>query len=149
MCLVARGSMLTRWGWDKMAAIYQTTFSNAFSWMKMYKFRLRFHWSFFFQINNIPAMVQIMAWHWPEDKLLSEPMMVSLLTHICITRPLWVNSLWPNDAIWQHGSMSTLVQVMACCLTAPSRYLNQCWLISKVQWHSSDSNFRRLSTTNH
>ena len=26
---------------------------------------------------------------------------------------------------------------MACCLTAPSHYLNQCWLnISKVWWHS-------------
>ena len=28
-----------------MTAIFQTIFSNAFSWMKMYKFRLRFHWS--------------------------------------------------------------------------------------------------------
>ena len=36
-----------------------------------------------------------------------------------------VNSLWPSDAIWRHGSASTLVQVMACCLTAPSHYLNQ------------------------
>ena len=27
-----------------------------------------------------------MAWRWPGDKPLSEPMMVSLLTHICITR---------------------------------------------------------------
>ena len=30
------------------------------------------------QINNIPALVQIMAWRWPGDKPLSEPMMVSL-----------------------------------------------------------------------
>ena len=46
-----------------------------------------------------------------------------------------VNSLWPSDAIWRQGSRSTLVQVMACCLTAPSRYLNQCWLIiTKVPW---------------
>ena len=34
------------------------------------------------QINNIPALLQIMAWHWPGDKPLSEPIMVSLLTHI-------------------------------------------------------------------
>ena len=27
------------------------------------------------------------------------------------------------------GSGSTLAQVVACCLTAPSHYLNQCWLI--------------------
>ena len=42
-------------------------------------------------INNIPALVQIMAWRHPGDRPLSEPMMVSLLTHICITRPQWVN----------------------------------------------------------
>ena len=44
-------------------------------------------------INNIAALVQIMAWHRPGDKLLSESMTVSLLTHICITRPQWVN-MW-------------------------------------------------------
>ena len=44
----------------------------------------------------------------------------------------FVNSLRPCDAIWQHRSGSTLAQVMACCLTAPSHYLNRCWLISKV-----------------
>ena len=32
-------------------------------------------------INNIPALVQIMAWRRPGDKPLSEAMMVSLLTH--------------------------------------------------------------------
>ena len=37
-------------------------------------------------VNNIPALVQIMAWRRPGDKPLSEPMMVSLLTHICVTR---------------------------------------------------------------
>ena len=42
-------------------------------------------------INNIPALVQIMAWCQPGDKPLSEPMMVSSPTHICITRPQWVN----------------------------------------------------------
>ena len=41
--------------------------------------------------NNIPTLVQIMAWRRPGDKPLSEPMMVSLLTHICVTRPQWVN----------------------------------------------------------
>ena len=50
---------------------------------------------------------------------------------------LAINSLWPSYAIWWHRSGSTLAQVMACCLAAPSHYLNQCWLvISKVSWHS-------------
>ena len=33
-------------------------------------------------INNIPTLVQIMAWRRPGDKPLSEPMMVGLPTHI-------------------------------------------------------------------
>ena len=33
-----------------------------------------------------------MAWHRSGDKPLSEPMMVSLPTHICVTRPQWVKS---------------------------------------------------------
>ena len=34
-------------------------------------------------INNNPALFQIMAWHHPGDKPLSEPIMVSSLTHMC------------------------------------------------------------------
>ena len=41
-------------------------------------------------INNIPALVQIMAWHQPGDKSLSEPMLISLVTYISVTRPQWV-----------------------------------------------------------
>ena len=40
-----------------------------------------------------------------------------------------IKSLWPNDATWWHKSGSTLAQAMACCLTAPNHYLNQCWLV--------------------
>ena len=42
--------------------------------------------------------------------------------------PHYLNSLWPSDAIWRHISGSPMVQVMACCLTAPKNYPNQCWL---------------------
>ena len=41
-------------------------------------------------IINIPALFQIMAWRRPGDEPLSEPMMVRLPTHICVTRPQWV-----------------------------------------------------------
>ena len=44
-------------------------------------------------ISNIPALVQIMAWRRPGDKPLSGPMMVSLSTHICVTRPQWVKRM--------------------------------------------------------
>ena len=52
------------------------------------------------------------------------------------------NPLGPSDTIWQHRSGSTLAQVMACCLMAPSHYLNQCWLMmSEIWWHSPEGNF--------
>ena len=43
--------ILTHWGQDKMAAIFQTTFSNRFSWMKMCEFRWTFHWSLFLGVQ--------------------------------------------------------------------------------------------------
>ena len=62
-----------------------------------------------------------------------------------------LNSLRPSDTIWWQWTGSTLAQVMAWCLTAPSHYLNQCWLIiHKVQSHSLKGNFiRNTSATNH
>ena len=43
------------------------------------------------------------------------------------------NSLWPGDTVWQHGTRSTLAQVMACCLMAPSHYLNQCSPVQRAR----------------
>ena len=58
-------------------------------------------------INNIPALVQIMVWCRSGDKPLSEPMMLSSPTHICVTRSQWVNC---NDSIFhQHGIMNIAV----------------------------------------
>ena len=78
-------SHFTHWGRDKMDAIWQTTLSNPFSWMKIFEFPLK---KFVpkVPINSIPLLFQIMAWRRPGDKPLSEPMMVCLLTHICVTR---------------------------------------------------------------
>ena len=61
-------------------------------------------------INNIPGLVQIMAWRSPGDKPLSEPMMVSLTTHICVTRPQWVNPLTAGN---------TWVCIQHCCYWCP------------------------------
>ena len=57
------------------------------------------HWStisscsLFLRVQLTPAFVQIMSRHRPGYKPFSEPMMVRLLTHICITRPQWVKIL--------------------------------------------------------
>ena len=44
-------------------------------------------------INNIPALVQIMAWHRPSTKPLSAPIIFKLLTHICLTQPRLVDKI--------------------------------------------------------
>ena len=53
-----------------------------------------------------------------------------------------------SPIIWMisHDCWSTLAQIMTCCLTAPSHYLNQCWqIICEILWHSSDGSFTRNS----
>ena len=67
---------------QKMAAVSQTTFSNAFSWMKMF-ISIKISPKFVPKgpINNIPALVQIMVWCRLGNKPLSEPMTVGLPTH--------------------------------------------------------------------
>ena len=77
-------------------------------------------------INNIPALVQIMAWRWPGNKPLSRPMMVSLPMHICVIRPQWVNIgpdnglapgrrqaiIWPNETILLIQADSAMTAVL-------------------------------------
>ena len=84
--LIQCGAVKTHWGRDEMDAISQTTCS---SWIPI-EVSLKFvpRGSF----NNNPALFQIMAWRRPGDKPLTEPVLVSSLTHICVTRPQWVNT---------------------------------------------------------
>ena len=49
--LLKQQHRLLNWGRDKMDAISQTTFSSAFSWMKMFEFRLKFHRSLFLRVQ--------------------------------------------------------------------------------------------------
>ena len=44
--------------WTKWPPLWQTTFSNTFSWMKMIKFRFKFHWNLF------PWVQLTMNQHW-------------------------------------------------------------------------------------
>ena len=61
-------------------------------------------------MNNIPALVLIMAWRRPGDMPLSEPMLVRSLTHICVTRPQWVKGV---DNFWNYqGNMELSKQTL-------------------------------------
>ena len=72
-------------------AIFKCIFLNENVWISI-KISLKFVPKG--PINNIPALVQIMAWCRPSDKLLSEAMMVNLATHLCVSRPQWVIWNW-------------------------------------------------------
>ena len=79
---------LTHWGRDN---IFRCNFLNENVWIPV-KISLKFVPKG--PIKDIPALVQIMAWRRQGEKPLSKPMMVNLPTHICITRPQWVNQWW-------------------------------------------------------
>ena len=64
-----------------------------------------------YAINNIPALVWIMAWHQPGDKSSSEPMMVRLPTHLCVTPPQCIKmecltTTWSTASDDQDGVMT-------------------------------------------
>ena len=108
--------LLTHWGRDRMATIFQTTISNTFSWISI-KISLKSVTKC--PINNIPTLFQIMAGPQPGDKPLSEAMVVSFLTHICVIRPQWVNMylsssfhFWSVVPMLRTVSLGTLIQIL-------------------------------------
>ena len=97
--------------------------------------------------NNIPALVQIMAWCWPGDKPLWEPMMDSLLMHICVTLPQWVKGIILEGRIYilfkislklvpgvPVKNKSMFIQVMACCRTGIKLFIESMLIPPKLQW---------------
>ena len=95
---------ITHWDRDKIDAISQTTFSDAFSWMKMCEFLLRFHWSLFPRIQYcsigsdnglVPARRQAIIW---TNDLVYQRIYASLgLNELTIALISW---LWSNSFIY-------------------------------------------------
>ena len=79
-------------------------------------------------INNIPALVQIMAWRRLGDKPLFEPIMLSLLTHICVTRPQWVKGrmlcLMPLQFLLTHWGRVTHICIGKLTIIGPDNCLS-------------------------
>ena len=94
----------------------------------IYKFR--FHWRLFPRVQ----LTIFQHWHWPGDKPLSETMMVSSQTHMCVTRPEWVNSSRHNDDIWCNDVVTDIAFIIAFtvayCLSETGHLPNDCSLIS-------------------
>ena len=78
---------LTHWGWCKIFAIFQTIFAIAFSWMKMYEFRPRFHW-------RLLQRVQLTTFQHGLDNGLAQDRRQAIV---------WTNDGWFNDAYMSHS----------------------------------------------
>ena len=92
-------------------------------------------------INNIPALVQIMAWRRSGDKPLSEPMMVSLLTHICVTRPQWVSTLCVSTKSSQISLWENTQSYGECCSRGHYWDYYPCALSLQLIWRSASVDF--------
>ena len=132
--------ILRHWGRDEMDNIRRRQFQTYCLQGKCFNFD-KIHWSFVPKrpINNIPALVQIMAWRRQGDKPLSEPMMVRLKIKA---------RSWPYVTDWNtqitvlsfvfsrcHIMLVNLVSIVeraACFMTAPtfSHDLQQWYIIT-------------------
>ena len=74
---------------DKMAAILAEDNSKCIFFNEDDKIPIQISLKFVSKgpIDNFVALVQLMAWSWPGDKALSEPMMVKSPKHMWVTRP--------------------------------------------------------------
>ena len=122
---------LRRWGRDKMASISQTTFSRAFSWVKMIDFWLKFHWSLFLRVWSTIFQHWFRQWlgtYRPGDKPLSESMMVCFTdTYIQYT------SLGLNE-LSQTRQIRTPVLRIPPAVTSQAKMKN--WLHECQKWVS-------------
>ena len=67
--------------------IFKCIFVNENAW---FSFKISMTFAPRVRIYSIPELVQIMVWRRPGDRPLSEPIMLSFLTYMCVTRPQWV-----------------------------------------------------------
>ena len=104
-------------------------------------------------IDNMRALVQIMAWRRTSDKPLSEAMKYVLLAHMCVTRPQWVKIVMETANVIvlivllvtkQHKGF-VVRQLMMCAsgLTVPRQLPNCCselktivFVLSYGAWYS-------------
>ena len=131
-------TQLSHWGRDKMATVSQTTFWNVCYWIEnawiSIKNSLRYVSNGL--INYTSSLARIMAWRCPGAKPLSEPMMVKLPNHICVTRPQWVKqntwvraNIQSNNTNYFHADfMWNLVRIATFRGINPARQALKCHL---------------------
>ena len=131
-------SRLTHLPQDKMAAISQTTFSDAFSSMKTYIFWFKFHWSLFLGVQLTIFQQWFREWlgadqatsHylnqcWPDS-----------LMHICGTKGRWVNRINIMTAQAQAPSSARPSVVMVLTMRDKWSLASRIYGKVKKQWHA-------------
>ena len=84
-----------------------------------------------------------MAWHRPGDRPLFEPMMIILLTHICVTRPQWyasVNcvSIGSGNGLSSVGAKPLAEPMLPSCQLDP-------WKQTLVKFESKYFSFMKMN----
>ena len=151
---------LTHWGWGQNANILLTEFSNSFSSLfflmfpvKMFEFRLKFHWSLFLMVRLTINQHWFRKWLGTNRH---QPLPGPVTTQIndiffYLTQPQWTNTfrVWHNEYDFADGifinddvcnlvtlslkcvpkdpsnDKSSLVEIMIPWWTGVSHYLNQ------------------------
>ena len=118
---------LTHWGREKWPTFPRRHF-------QMFEFLFKISPKFVPKgpINNIPALVRIMAGRRTGDKLLSESMMVKLPTHICVTRPQWVKKNVPWLVRWKNMMKNLRFSTKTLCFI----WLSRNSIINTRNYHS-------------
>ena len=93
-----------QYGWHFTNDIFKCIFLNKDIWM----INISLEFVPEDQINNIPALVQIMPWRRPDDKPLSVPMMIILLMHIYA-------SLGLSELSWSYGITYAVIWDVPSC----------------------------------
>ena len=119
--------ILTHLSLNKMATITQTIFSETFSWMKIFVFWLKFHWSRF------PRVQLTITQHWFRkwldiQKVTSHYLNQSWpdsMRHICGSRGRWV----------KHKNLSTMTDNMTTKKKSPQNGIfHGIYCISLCHW---------------
>ena len=119
-------------------------FSNAFSWKKIYEFQLRFNFfrSLCLRVQLLTFRHRLRQWLGAGDRPLSGPMLVSLPTHICITRLQWVNkrllcilcvTTGISEPCTEPSAFSALIQIYRSRTSGLKRKCNIRQLISSLK----------------
>ena len=100
--------------------------------MKTFEFRLTFHWSLFLRVKLTISQ------HWFRQWFGAEPMMVSLLTHICV---IW--SQWVKDGL-------DVTYVVSCSHHCACRWPSTVEPVLTVpQWQKYSRIMQHILLTNH